>query len=96
MLDFIAERIKEARASPESQLAAVTELAGALRFMKRRLREPGHEHQWAQAALFDWIQPGWWRKLAKLDRQAFLRESEPLIGLENGFVATLRGIITRG
>ncbi len=96
MLDFIGERIEEARSKAESQFAAVTELAGALRCMNERLGEPAHEQRRTQATLFGWMEPAWWRKLAKLDREAFLRESEPLADPENGFVAVVRGIITGG
>jgi hypothetical protein len=77
-------------------LAAITELAGALRCIKERLGEPEHEHQWAQAAFYEWIEPARWRKLAKLDREAFMRESEPLINHESGFVRIVREIITGG
>src|ERR1051326_1054280 len=93
MLDFVAERIEEARSSAESQLAAITELAGAVRFMKERLREPGHEQQRTQATLFDWIEPWWWMALGKMNREAFLKASEPLIDSQTGFVPVVRGII---
>jgi hypothetical protein len=85
LLDFIEEKLREAIANDASQAGAVSAAAGILPLLHDRLRE--NEIVQAQfILLFSEYLYGphaadWWSGLARMDRPAFEREAETLMGL---------------
>ncbi len=96
LLDFIEEKIREAIADDASRTGAVSEAAGALPLLRDRLRE--NETAQAQFMLvFDEYLYGppatrWWTEFARMDRPAFEKEADTMVGL----LAVLRQVAAVG
>jgi hypothetical protein len=85
LLDFMEEKLREAIADEASQAGAVSEAAGVLPLLRDRLRE--NEDVQAQFILVfsDYLYSphaaDWWTGFARMDRPAFEKEAETLLGL---------------
>jgi hypothetical protein len=85
LVAFIEEKLREAIADEASQAGAVGEAAGVLPLVRDRLRE--NEVIQAQFILvFSEYLYGphaaeWWTRFARMDRPAFEKEAEILVGL---------------
>jgi hypothetical protein len=85
LLDFIEEKLREAIADEVSCTGAVSEAAGVLPLLRDRLRE--NEVIQAQFILvFSEYLYGphaadWWTGFARMNRPAFEKEAEALVGL---------------
>ena len=94
LLDFMEQKLREATADEASRAGAVSEAAGVIPLLRDRLRE--NETAQAQFMLvFDEYLYGphaaqWWAGFARMDRPAFEKEAETLVGL----LAVLRQVAT--
>jgi hypothetical protein len=85
LLDFIEEKLREATANEVSRTGAVSEAAGVLPLLRDRLRD--NEVVQAQFILmfseylFGPHTADWWTGFARMDRPAFQKEAETLVGL---------------
>lgn len=85
LLDFMEEKLREAIADEASQAGAVSEAAGLLPPLRDRLRY--NEVVQAQFILVfsDYLYnphaADWWIGFARMDRPAFEKEAETLVGL---------------
>ena len=85
LLDFMEEKLREATVDEASRAGAVSEAAGVLSLLRDRLRE--NEDVQAQFILvFSEYLYGphaadWWTGFARMDRPAFDKEAEVLMGL---------------
>lgn len=91
LLDFMEEKRREAVADDASQAGAVSEAAGILPLLRDRLRE-NEDVQATFILVFDDYLYGhaadWWPVVARMDRPAFEKEAETIVGL----VAVLRQV----
>jgi hypothetical protein len=96
LIDFIDEKICEAIADESLRAAAVSEAAGALPLLRVRLRED--EVVQAQFILvfseylYGPFVAQWWTEFARMDREAFEKEAEALVGR----LAVLRQVAAAG
>jgi hypothetical protein len=85
LLDFIEEKLREAIADEANQAGAVSEAAGVLPLLRERLRE--NEDVQAQFILVfsDYLYgphaADWWTAFARMNRPAFEKEAETLMGV---------------
>jgi hypothetical protein len=82
-LDFIEDKLKEARDNPSSQPAAIIEAAGTVPQIRARLwaeDEPtATQCLFAFPAIIDRDGADWWSRLAVMDRDEFLIEVDRLM-----------------
>jgi hypothetical protein len=94
LLDFMEEKLREAIADDSGRAGAISEAAGVLPLLRDRLRE--NEPMQAEFMLvFDEYLYGphttqWWTAFGRMDRAAFEKEAEALVGL----LAVLRQVAT--
>jgi hypothetical protein len=89
------EKLREAIADEASRAGAVSEAAGALPLLRDRLRENEEVQATFILVFSDYLyghSADWWPVFARMDRMAFQKEAETLVGL----VAVLRHGVAAG
>jgi hypothetical protein len=92
LLDFIAEKLREAIADEASQAGAASEAAGVLPLLRDRLRENEEVQATFTLVFSDYLYghaADWWPVFARMDRPAFEKEAETIVGL----LAVLRQVL---
>jgi hypothetical protein len=85
LLDFMEEKLREAIAIEASRAGAVSEAASALPLLRDRLRENEDVQATFILVFSDYLcgphAADWWPVFARMDRPAFEKEAEALVGL---------------
>jgi phosphoribosylaminoimidazole carboxylase (NCAIR synthetase) len=85
LLDFMEEKLREAIADEACQAGAVSEAAGVLPLLRDRLREKEDIQASFILVFSDYLYSphaaDWWTAFARMDRPAFEKEAEALLGL---------------
>lgn len=93
LLDFMEEKLREAIADEASQAGAVSEAAGVLPLLRDRLRENEEVLATFILVFSDYLYgphaADWWPVFARMNRPAFEKEAEALLGL----LAVLRQVV---
>jgi len=84
LLELIEEKLREAIVDEASQAGAVSEAAGVLPLLRDRMRDNEAIQATFILVLSDYLYghaADWWPVFARMDRSAFEKEAETIVGL---------------